>query len=339
MVTIKEVAKKANVSIATVSAVINKNKFVSGDLINRVEEAIKELGYRPNKVARSLKKKETNLIGVVVTEITNPFYPLMFKGVEDVAINSGYSVILCTTGDDSKKEVFLVQSMIDQGVDGVILATIDDEKSETIKILNQLSIPHVLINRSPENYQGTAVRIDSYKVGEIAADYLLESGHRDISFIGGDRLNSWEREKGFKDVLSKYGIEMENSRLIRSGYSIEEAYKDTKALIQSGDIPTAIYAASDVMAFGAIKAILDSGLKVPEDISVIGSDNISFSEDFLIPLTTIDAQTYEVGKLGSEMMVEQLKRKDNATNEQLLLEPQLIKRKSCKPIERKSDEG
>jgi DNA-binding LacI/PurR family transcriptional regulator len=339
MVTIKEVAKKANVSIATVSAVINKNKFVSGDLISRVEEAIKELGYRPNKVARSLKKKETNLIGVVVTEITNPFYPLMFKGVEDVAIDSGYSVILCTTGDDPKKEVFLVQSMIDQGVDGVILATIDDDKSETINILNQLNIPHVLINRSPENYEGTAVRIDSYKVGEIAADYLLESGHRDIGFIGGDRLNSWEREKGFKDVLSKYGIKMENSRLIRSGYSIEEAYKDTKTLIQSGNYPTAIYAASDVMAFGAIKAILDSGLKVPEDISVIGSDNISFSEDFLIPLTTIDAQTYEVGKLGSEMMIEQLKKKDNAHNEQLLLEPKLIERKSCKPIERKSDEG
>lgn len=339
MVTIKEVAKQANVSIATVSAVINKNKFVSEDLINRVEVAIKDLGYRPNKVARSLKKKETNLIGVVVTEITNPFYPLMLKGVEDVAIDSGYSVILCTTGDDPKKEIFLVQSMIDQGVDGVILATIDDEESETINTLNQLSIPHVLINRSPESYQGTAVRINSYKVGELAADYLLKSGHRDIGFIGGDRLNSWEREKGFKDVLSKYEIEMENSRLIRSGYSIEEAYEDTKALIQSKDIPTAIYAASDVMAFGAIKAILDSGLNVPEDISVIGSDNISFSEDFLIPLTTIDAQTYEVGKLGSEMMVEQLKRKNKGSNEQLLLEPKLIERKSCKPIERKSDEG
>jgi DNA-binding LacI/PurR family transcriptional regulator len=338
MVTIKEVAKKANVSIATVSAVINKNKFVSDDLITRVDEAIKDLGYRPNKVARSLKKKETNIIGVVVTEITNPFYPLMFKGVEDVAIDSGYSVMLCTTGDDPKKENFLLQSMIDQGVDGVILATVDDEKSESITLLNQLNIPYVLINRSPMNYEGTMVRINSCKVGEMAAEYLLESGHHDICFIGGDRLNSWEREKGFTDVLSVNGIQMDDRRLIRSGYSIEEAYKDVRTFIQKGDLPTAMFAASDVMAFGAIKAILDSGLKVPEDISVIGSDNISFSEDFLIPLTTIEAQTYDVGRLGSEMMVEKLKNKDKASNNQLLLEPKMIERKSCRKIERKSDE-
>ncbi|WP_226672077.1 LacI family DNA-binding transcriptional regulator [Rossellomorea aquimaris] len=338
MVTIKEVAKKANVSIATVSAVINKNKFVSDDLISRVEEAINDLGYRPNKVARSLKKKETNLIGVMVTEITNPFYPLMFKGVEDVAIDSGYSVMLCTTGDDPKKENFLLQSMIDQGVDGIILATVDDETSESITLLNSLKIPYVLINRSPRNYEGTMVRINSCKVGEMAAEYLLESGHQDICFIGGDRLNSWEREKGFTNVLSANGIQVDESRLIRSGYSIEEAYKDVRSFIQKGNLPTAMFAASDVMAFGAIKAILDSGLKVPEDISVIGSDNISFSEDFLIPLTTIDAQTYDVGKLGSEMMVEKLKNKDKASNNQLLLEPKIVERKSCKKIERKSDQ-
>ncbi|PAL04643.1 LacI family DNA-binding transcriptional regulator [Peribacillus simplex] len=339
MVTIKEVAKKANVSIATVSAVVNSNKFVSDELKERVEKAIKELEYRPNKIARSLKKKETNLIGVVVTEITNPFYPLMLKGVEDVALANKYNVILCTTGDNPQKEYELVQSMVDHGVDGIVLATIDKENSKSIQLLEQEEIPHILINRAPKKYEGNLVRINSYKVGEVATEFLINMGHEDIAFIGGDRLNSWEREKGYKDTLTKHGIKLKDNRIIRSDYVIDSAYKDIQQLIENDDLPTAIFAASDIMAFGTIKALLDKGYKIPQDISVIGSDNISFSEDFLIPLTTVDAQTYEIGKMGCEMLIALLANKAGIESQKQLLEPKVIIRKSCKSIknERKSD--
>jgi DNA-binding LacI/PurR family transcriptional regulator len=329
MVTIKDVAKKANVSIATVSAVINNNKFVSEELKRKVEEAIEELGYRPNKVAQGLKKKETRLIGVVVTEITNPFYPLMLKGVEDIAKENSYNIILCTTDDDPDKEYELIQSMVDQGIDGAVLATIDNENSKSLRFLEKEKVPHVLINRAPKGYSGNSVCIDSYRVGEMATNFLINLGHKDIAFIGGNRLNSWEREKGYKDTLAKYGISLDKSRIIRSRYVIEDVYNDVKFMLKNGNLPTAIFAASDIMAFGAIKALLDEGYRVPEDISVIGSDNISFSEDFLIPLTTVDARAYEIGRIGCEILIKLLKGENSVKPQRLFLQPQIVERKSC----------
>lgn len=334
MTTIKDVAKKANVSIATVSAVINNTKFVSDELKERVEGAIKELGYRPNKIARSLKRKETKLIGVTVTEVTNPFYPLMLKGVEDIALANGYNVILCTTGDDAEKEYELLQSMVDQGVDGIVLGTIDTEDSPSVQLLKKENVPHVLINRAPNEYEGNLVRIDSYKVGKMATNYLVNLGHKDIAFVGGDRLNSREREKGFKDALLENGLSLKENRIIMSDYQIENAYRDMNSLIAAGDVPTAVFAASDTMAFGVIKALLGAGYSVPEDVSVIGSDNISFSEDFRIPLTTVDAHTYEIGRMGCEILMRLLANKDPHEYRKLLLEPRLVIRESSGPAKK-----
>lgn len=334
MVTIKDVAKRANVSIATVSAVINNNKFVSEELKERVDVAIQELGYRPNKLARSLKKKKTYLIGVIVTEITNPFYPLMLKGVEDAASSNNYNLILSTTGDNAQKEYELVQSMVDHGVDGIVLATVDNESSMSLKFLKNENVPHVLINRTPLDYKGNLVRINSYRVGEIATEFLIKNGHRDIAFIGGDRLNSWEREKGYKDTLQKHGIELKDHRMIKTEYDINATYQVIQEFIAKGDLPTAIFAASDIMAYGAIKAFIDKGFKVPDDISIIGADNITFSEDFQIPLTTVDAQAYEIGKMGCEMLIHDLKENNEDSTEQRLLEPTLVVRKSCKLTEK-----
>ncbi|MFY4775137.1 LacI family DNA-binding transcriptional regulator [Metabacillus sp. RGM 3146] len=335
MVTIKDVAKTAKVSIATVSAVINSNKFVSEELKNRVELAIKDLGYRPNKLARSLKKKESYLIGVVVTEITNPFYPLLLKGVEDIALSNKYNLMLCTTGDNQHKEFELVQSMVDQGVDGVVLATVDKDNSRSIQFLKNESVPHVLINRAPRDYEGNLVRINSYRVGEFATEFLIQNGHHDIAFIGGNRLNSRERERGYKDTVKKHGIKLKNNRIIASAYDINGAYRDVQTLIENKDLPTAIFAASDIMAFGAIKALLDKGYRIPEDISVIGSDNITFSEDFRVPLTTVDAQAYEIGKIGCEMLISLLNNKDLDSTQKRFLEPKLVIRQSCRLLENK----
>jgi LacI family transcriptional regulator len=338
MVTIKDVAKKAKVSIATVSAVINSNKFVSDELKERVEFAVKELGYRPNKLARSLKKKESYLIGVVVTEITNPFYPLLLKGVEDIALSNDYNLMLCTTGDDPLKEFELVQSMVDHGVDGIVLATVDKENSKSLQFLKNESVPHVLINRAPSDYEGNLVRINSYRVGEVATEFLIKNGHYDIAFIGGSRLNSWERERGYKDTLKKHGLKLNNNRIITSDYTTEGAYRDVKTFIEKGDLPTGIFAASDIMAIGAIKALLDKGYRIPEDISVIGSDNITFSEDFRIPLTTVDAQAYEIGRIGSKMLISLLNNTNTEGNQNCFLEPKLVIRESCQSIGKKKIE-
>ncbi|MDQ0337359.1 DNA-binding LacI/PurR family transcriptional regulator [Caldalkalibacillus uzonensis] len=336
MATIKDVARKAGVSVATVSAVINKSKYVSDDLKQRVQQAIEDLGYRPNRVARSLKRKESNIIGITVTEITNPFYPLMLEGVEDNAINEGYNVMLCTTGDDEEKEYLLLESMIDQGVDGVILATIDDLNSKALKLVQKEGIPHVLINRAPENYTGSLVCVDSYKVGQIATKHLLQLGHTQIGFIGGNRQNSKSREKGYQAMLASHNIPVNPSWIIDGEYSMEKTYeKITKLMQTSRTIPTAFFAASDLMAFGAAKALLDNGYTIPGDISIVGSDNIDFSEDFRVPLTTVDVQKYEIGKLGCELLLNHITRKEEVSHQKIILEPSLVLRESSGAVRKK----
>lgn len=334
MTSMKEVAQKAGVSIATVSAVVNDTKYVSNELKEKIEQVIKELNYRPNRIARSLKGKETKLIGVTVTEITNPFYPLMLKGVEDTAIVSGFNVILSTTSDNEDMELKLLESMLDQGVDGVILATIDKSDSKALKLLEKENVPTVLINRAPKDYTGSKVCIDSCKVGMLATEHLLQLGHEKIAFFGGERQNTKEREVAFLKTMEKNGLHVPQEWVIDSEYDLEKTSQITKGIIKSGNIPTAVYAASDLIAFGVSRAFLEEGFSIPKDISIIGSDNIPFSADFRIPLTTVDVHTYEIGKKGFEILSEKLTKKRGDTLEQFTLEPELIIRNSTEMLKK-----
>ncbi len=328
MTSMKEVAKRAGVSIATVSAVINDNKFVSTELKVKVEEAIKELNYRPNRIARSLKGKEKKLIGVMVTEITNPFYPLMIKGIEDFALTSGFNILLSTTSDDEKVEYKLIESILDQGVDGVVLATIDNSDSKSLELLKKENVPTVLINRAPKNYPGSKVYVDSYKVGTLATEYLLQLGHKKIAFIGGERQNTKERERAFLEVMKSRNLPVPNEWIIDSEYNFEKVKSITKEIIKNKDRPTAIYAGMDIIAFEVAKAILEEGLRIPEDISIVGSDNIPFSEDFRVPLTSVDVQAYEIGKRGLEILIDKITKKEEEVQDQVIFDPTLVIRNS-----------
>ncbi|WP_371018290.1 LacI family DNA-binding transcriptional regulator [Pseudalkalibacillus sp. JSM 102089] len=328
MVTIKDVAKKAGVSTATVSAVVNKTKFVSEDLERKVVKAIDDLHYRPNRIARSLKRKQSKLIGVTVTEITNPFYPLMLRGLEQTAINAGYNVLLSTTEDNEDREYQVIESMIEQGIDGLILATVDNVDSKVLDLLEKEDIKYVLINRAPREFNGSLVCANSYEVGCVATDHLIQLGHKKIAFMGGERQNSLERERGFKDRMTANGLPIESGWLLQGGYNSEDARLRTLELIRNGELPTALFAANDTMAFGIAKAFLEEGYRIPDDVSIIGSDNIPFSEDFRIPLTTVDVQKLNIGKFGCESILKQIEEKDNFKHEQLMLKPELIVRDS-----------
>ncbi|MBS4178804.1 LacI family DNA-binding transcriptional regulator [Bacillus sp. FJAT-49731] len=327
MITIKDIAKEAGVSIATVSAVVNQTKYVSGELEGRVKHAIRKLGYRPNRIARSLKSKRSMLLGVTVTEVTNPFYPLLLKGIEEIALKNGYNLLLLTTGDDEQKEYKLVESMIEHSIDGLILSTIDSQNSKVLNLLNEENIKYVLINRAPTNFQGSMVCPDSYKVGLIATNYLIKLGHRDIAFMGGRRQNGVLRENGFRKAMEDHKISINKDWVLDGGYSTEEAFFVTEKLIKTGKTPTAIFTANDLMAFGVARAFLKNGFGIPEDVSVIGSDNIPFTEDFRIPLTTVDVNKFKMGRLGCEFIFKQLLGEE-VIHEQELLEPELIVRES-----------
>ncbi|MEK4721328.1 LacI family DNA-binding transcriptional regulator [Priestia sp. FSL W8-0524] len=330
MATMKDISKKANVSLSTVSAVINQSAYVSPGLTNRVMQAIEELNYKPNAVARSLKKKRTNTVGVIVSNLSNPFYPPLIEGIEDVSFNNNFNVILCNVSNGNKKILTYLELMLEKQVDGLLLANIAN--SEDLNEVEKTGLKYVLINRKPPFYDKNFVGVNNPLSSELAVNHLVRQGYKRIAFFGGDLdINTArERKAGFISCMTQTGLDIDPMLIYDGEYSLESGYTNVKKMIEQVEVlPEAICTASDIIAFGVIKGLRDSGICVPEDISVIGNDNNSFSENFLVPLSSIDHSTYDMGKLSMEFLLEMIKEKDETRARQIILTPSLVVRESC----------
>ncbi|WEA47168.1 LacI family DNA-binding transcriptional regulator [Priestia aryabhattai] len=330
MATMKDISKKANVSLSTVSAVINQSAYVSPGLTNRVMQAIEELNYKPNAVARSLKKKRTNTVGVIVSNLSNPFYPPLIEGIEDVSFNNNFNVILCNVSNGNKKILTYLELMLEKQVDGLLLANIAN--SEDLNEVEKTGLKYVLINRKPPFYDKNFVGVNNPLSSELAVNHLVRQGYKRIAFFGGDLdINTArERKAGFISCMTQTGLDIDPMLIYDGEYSLESGYTNVKKMIEQVEVlPEAICTASDIIAFGVIKGLRDSGIRVPEDISVIGNDNNSFSENFLVPLSSIDHSTYDMGKLSMEFLLEMIKEKDETRARQIILTPSLVVRESC----------
>lgn len=330
MATMKDISKKANVSLSTVSAVINQSAYVSPALTNRVMQAVEELNYKPNAVARSLKKKRTNTVGVIVSNLSNPFYPPLIEGIEDVSFNNNFNVILCNVSNGHKKILTYLELMLEKQVDGLLLANIAN--SEDLNEVEKTGLKYVLINRKPPFYDKNFVGVNNPLSSELAVNHLVRQGYKRIAFFGGDLdINTArERKAGFISSMTQTGLDIDPMLIYDGEYSLESGYTNVKKMIEQVKVlPEAICTASDIIAFGVIKGLRDSGIRVPEDISVIGNDNNSFSENFLVPLSSIDHSTYDMGKLSMEFLLEMIKEKDETRARQIILTPSLVVRESC----------
>ncbi len=330
MATMKDISKKANVSLSTVSAVINQSAYVSPELTKRVQDAIAELNYRPNAVARSLKKKSTNTIGVIVTDILNPFYPPMIKGIEDVAFDHNFNVILCNTSNEHRRISTYLELMLEKQIDGLLLANI--ATTEDLKEIEKTGLKYVLINRKPPFYDKNFVGINNILSTELAVNHLVGQGYKRIAFFGGNlKINTArERRSGFISCMNQNGLEVDPTLIFEGEYTLESGYTNVKKMLKEVDaLPDAICAVSDVVAFGVIKGLREAGIRVPEDIAVIGNDNSAFSENFLVPLSSVDHSTYEMGKLSMELLLQIIKEKHEITPRQIILTPSLVVRESC----------
>ncbi|SMQ72858.1 transcriptional regulator, LacI family [Bacillus sp. OV166] len=330
MATMKDVSKKANVSLSTVSAVINHSAYVSPELTNRVMQAIKELNFRPNAVARSLKKKSTSTIGFIVTDILNPFYPLMIKGIEDVAFNNNFNVILCNTSNEHNKILAYLELMLEKQVDGLLLANI--ALSDDLIEIEKSGLKYVLINRKPPFYDKNFVGVNNPLSSEIAVNHLVAQGYKRIAYFGGNLAinTARERKAGFISCMTLHGLDVDPKLVFEGEYTLESGYNNVKKMLEQVEkLPDAICTVSDVVAFGVIKGLRDSGIRVPEDIAVIGNDNSTFSENFLVPLSSVDHSTYEMGKLSMELLLQLIKEKNETVPRQVILTPSLVVRESC----------
>ncbi|MBX6354020.1 MAG: LacI family DNA-binding transcriptional regulator [Thermoflavifilum sp.] len=323
---IREIAKRANVSTATVSRVLNGHPRVSEETRQRVLRVIAEANYVPNGVARSMSHGKTSILGLVLPDITNPFFPGIARGVEDAAGSFGYRVILCNTDNDRDTEASYLRTLREQRVDGIILVGTSHFDEAEIRALVG-DIPLVWCDRVPASGASCAVLTDHYQGARLAVGHLLELGHRDIAMIAGPPVSAaLERQRAFLDVLHEAGMGVPEHRMVQGDFRYDSGWRAMNRILEDETV-TAVFCANDMMAFGAINAIFQRGLRVPEQISVIGYDNILFAEWSRPALTTVAQPIYLLGVQAVELLMDAMEGTISPPVRRLL-EPTLVIRNS-----------
>jgi LacI family transcriptional regulator len=301
--TIRDVAKRAGVSVATVSRVLNETGYVHADTKAAVEKAIKELNYKPNRVARSLYKKSSRLIGLILPDITNPFFPELARAVEDVAHQYGYTVVLCNSDGNLEKERNYLDVLIQNHADGLIVTTNRQNNPNYL----DLEIPVVALDRTihesiPE------VRADHYGGGKLATEFLIQRGCTFIAHVRGpSQLGpADERCRGFVDVAEKAGIAY---HIVESQFDIPISEQKVSELLDAYPQIDGIFAGNDLIAVAAVKIALKRGISIPEKLQVIGFDGIPLSACFYPAITTIVQPIYKMGKRATELLIQLIEKK------------------------------
>ena len=331
MTTIKDVARLAGVSITTVSHVINETRYVSDELRGRVLAAMQELNYRPNVLARSLRRGETRTIGLVVPDNSNPFFAEVARIVEDVGFEKGYSVILCNSDGSLEKEAAYISVLIAKQVDGVIFIAAGS-KHEHLHELTAQGIPVVVADRDIPQSLADVVLVDNEKGGYEATRYLLSLGHRRIACIAGpsDLTPSADRVRGYRRAQEEAGISIEEGWIVPGDFRYQGGEAATARLLRLGEPPSAIFACNDVMAIGALRTLQNAGLQVPGDVSIIGFDDIPLASAMSPALTTVAQPTAELSTLAARCLISRIQNdRDDEPRQRSVLETRLVVRDSC----------
>ncbi len=327
-VKIKDVAKVAGVSTATVSHVINKTRYVSDETTDRVLHAMKQLNYRPNHAARSLRSSKTNTIGFIIPvhkeDTSKTFFMSIAEGLEETLRKRGYHVIISNSKEDFEHEIEQVQLLNHQITDGIILATTCHDFDELKDYLEE-DHPLVLIDRIPNGYDGDSVTIDSYRGTVEAIQYLKESGYRRIGFAGADLSISTAKERlqGFRDILQPEA-DLED-RIFISRPTYEDGYQIASKLIEQG--LDAVFSANNVLTTGIMHYLVEHDISIPEDIAVITFDNTEWTQIISPSVTVVEQPAYQMGVEAANIILERIESPDNEPI-QTVLKPTLIKRKS-----------
>lgn len=327
MANIKEVAKYAGVSVATVSRVLNDSSNVKSETRDKVFNAIKELGYQPNLLGRNLRRTRTNLVLVLLPSIANPFYAAIVKGIEDVAHKNSYNIMLCNTESNVERERLYIRLLKNKLADGVILLAPQIPADELTEL--SLKYPVVQCCEYRENVGVSHVSIDNFMAAYEATKHLIGLGHKKIGLLSSDNdfISTKQRENGYLKALEEAGLAINKSWLGFGDYGYNSGIDYANRILQYEDRPTAVFAISDLMAIGVIKAAGDKGIIVPDDLSVVGFDNISYAYMHTPSLTTISQPRYDIGGAAMKLMLTHINDPDY-TPCSLILKHQLVERES-----------
>lgn len=333
MSTIKHVAARAGVSFTTVSHVLNGTRRVSDAARERVERAVAEMGYAPSAVARALKMSETCILGVLVPNITNPFFAELTRGIEDCCRRTDYSVFLCNSDDDPERQSRYLQTLLGRRVDGLLLAAAAGDSAALAERLAPTRVPTVVVDRDIPGLGADLVRVDHQAGAELAVEHLLALGHRRIACLSGpsEFAVSRARVAGWREAMARAGIAPEPGWLLEGDFSAAAGHALTTQLLARGLGVTAIFAGNDLLGIGALRAAAEGGIAVPGRLSVIGFDGIDLGAYSYPALTTVGHPIRALGERAATVLLERIAG-GPAPRREVVLAPALLARESTGPV-------
>ncbi len=329
MATMKDVARLAGVSTSTVSHVINKNRFVSDAIADKVNAAVEQLNYAPSALARSLKLNQTRTIGMLLTASSNPFYAEVVRGVERSCYERGYSLILCNTDGDAERMNRSLETLLQKRVDGLLLMCTENHRPSKDAISRYPSLPIVMMDWSPFDGANDVIQDNALLGGEMATEYLIRQGYRKIACITGplDKTTAQERLNGYRQAMNNAGLVIPSGYEVSGDFEFEGGVPAMEKLLSLPEPPHAVFAGNDAMAVGAYQALYQRGLRVPDDVAVIGYDDIQLAQYMMPPLTTIHQPKDSLGELAVDALLHRLQ-DPQAEPQILVLTPELVVRQS-----------
>lgn len=337
-VTIKDIARKAGTSVATAGRALGGYGKVSQKTRDKVLAAAREHNFQPNMFARSLKGKATNTIGLMIANVRVPFFSLLVRAVEDAAIEKGFSVFVCNIDDDREKECNYLSLLRSKRVDGIIVCsafTSRDEMRGKVAHLYEQEVPTVFLDRRVEGVKRPAVQIDNLNGSVMAVEHLLSLGHERIGLATHEPTIDTiaKRIQGYKQALSNRGIAVDPSLIaVRGLHSLQDGFDTTRALMGRKNRPTALLTINALMTFGALAAIKELGLRIPEDVSLIGWDDFELASVMTPAISVLSQPTYSLGSIATNMLFDMINNRGEP--ESIVLTPQLVSRDSCARLPR-----
>ena len=330
-ITIKDIARVLNVSVATVSRAFNDKYDVKKETRELILQKAREMGYKPNPIARKLLQKHSYNIGVIVPEFINSFFPQVIIGIQQVFLERNYQVIIMQSNECAEMELKNLISMENNMVDGLLISlSRETQHSEYLEQLIKENFPVVLFNRVSENLAASKVVFNDYKWALFATEHLIEQGYRNIMHLSGPLNLSLiqDRIRGFKKAMEKHGLPCGADHIVEAGIFIEDGEKTMERLIETGRVPEAIFATNDPTAIGAMKVLKKHGFKIPQDVAIVGFSNTQMAEIVEPALTSIEQPTTEMGRIAAELLLEQITAETPPSPKTITLEGKLIVRES-----------
>ncbi len=327
MATINDVAEKAKVSVVTVSRLLNHPEVVNAKSAEKIHKAMEELHFQPSQIARSLAKRRTNTLGVVMPDVKNPFFNKWFRCLEEYATIHQFSMLLCNTDDDPEKEMRYIKLMQAHRVDGIVIVPY---AKKSIEYLIKSGQKFVLVDRIFKDLEVDFVTTDHFRGGYEATRYLISLGHRRIAVLRGEGyiFPDAERYSGFQKAMQETGIQIDENMIMNCGLDEGKAYQQTKELMNREERPTAVFSFNGLMSLGFIQAVQEIGLSIPQDVSLLGFDEIQGYGIFRPKVTHVIQPIKSLGEFAFDMIAERIKKADSV-RQQIFLKPLLIVGDSC----------